>query len=386
MNFKENLKRLSVQIAERQKYVSNEEMTKQALTIPFLQTLGYDVFNPLEVKPEYIADFGKKKAEKVDYAIFKNDAPIMFIEAKTVGEELGNHCAQLERYFNATPEVRVAILTNGVEYKFFTDLDKNNIMDESPFFRVDITNFTDPDIDILVQFTKERFDTDLIVKSAEELIYTSNLNTKLRELFKDPPDDFIRYLIKDFSDTRITTNVIDRFRPIVKKSISMAIVELVSEGLFMRNGKKERDEDKDIEVEDVSKEEKSETMESDEEPRKKSIITTEEEQRCFEIVRTLLADAGRDVSELSNKDTTAYFGIYNKNIFNWIIRVNLDSSKKQILTRLPIEKAKELAIGFTVEQAPKGHGESRVFIESPDDLVQLKDLIIECFDEVTQNA
>ncbi|MDD3314687.1 MAG: type I restriction endonuclease [Syntrophaceticus sp.] len=357
-------------------------MTKQALIIPFLQVLGYDVFNPLEVKPEYIADFGKKKAEKVDYAIFKNDIPIMFIEAKAISEELGNHCAQLERYFNATPEVRVAILTNGIEYKFFTDLDKDNIMDENPFFRIDITNFSDPDIDILVQFTRERFDTDLIIKTAEELIYTSNLNTKLRELFKNPPDDFIRYLIKDFSDTRITTNVIDRFRPIVKKSISIAIVELVSEGLFQRE---EKGTTEDSIVEEQVKEETGDTPEHGEEVKKKSIITTEEELRCYEIIRTLLTDTGRDVSELRCKDTTVYFGIYNKNIFGWIVRINLDSSNKHILIKLPVEKAESLAPGFKVEQAPKGQGESRILIESPDDLVQLKDLILECFDSVSQN-
>lgn len=384
MNFKEELKRLSLQASERRKHISNEEMTKQALIIPFLQVLGYDVFNPLEVKPEYIADFGKKKVEKVDYAIFKNDSPIMFIEAKAIGEELGNHGAQLERYFNATPEVRVAILTNGIEYKFFTDLDKNNIMDENPFFTVDITNFTDSDIEILVQFTRERFETDLIVRSAEELIYTSNLNTKLRELFKNPPDDFVRYLIKDFSDTRITTNVIERFRPIVKKSISMAIVELVSEGLFQNE--KEWKENNNIPESPESKEEEIKARpEHKEEPSKKPIITTEEESRCFEIIRTLLADAGRDVSELSSKDTTAYFGIYNKSISNWFIRINLDSSNKYILTKLPVEKVETHVRELKVEQAPKGHGESRIFIKSLDDLFQLKDLIIECFDEVMKN-
>lgn len=378
MNFKEELKRLSLQVSERQKHVSNEEMTKQALIIPFLQVLGYDVFNPLEVKPEYVADFGKKKAEKVDYAIFKNDVPIMFIEAKAVGEELGNHSAQLERYFNATPEVRVAIITNGIEYKFFTDLDKNNIMDENPFFKANITNISDSDIEILAQFTKERFETDTIVKYAEELIYTSNLNTKLRELFKNPPDEFIRYLIKDFSDTRITTNVVERFRPIVKKSISMAIVELVSQGLFQQN-------ESNQEITEQSDENMNEIVAENEPVKpKKQVITTEEEILCFDIVKKILSNAGRDISQLNNKDTTVYYVIYNKSITNWFLRIILDGTNKHVITKLPVDKAQELAKEFTVEQSPKGHGESRIYINSYEDLSRLPELIIECFDEVVR--
>ncbi|RJQ25556.1 MAG: DNA polymerase III subunit epsilon, partial [Peptococcaceae bacterium] len=108
MSFKEELQKLSVQIIERKKHITNEEMTKQALIIPFLQVLGYDVFNPLEVKSEYISDFGKKKGEKADYAIFKDNKPIIFIEAKAVTENTDNHDSQLARYFNATPEVKLA--------------------------------------------------------------------------------------------------------------------------------------------------------------------------------------------------------------------------------------------------------------------------------------
>lgn len=147
MGFREDLQRLSIQASEKRRYIAYEEMTKQTLIIPFLQVLGYDVFNPLEVRPEYIADFGKKKGEKVDYAIFKDTSPIIFIEAKAVNEELNNHCAQLERYFNSSPNVRLAILTNGIEYRFFTDLDKSNIMDDNPFFKFNITALLENDKD-----------------------------------------------------------------------------------------------------------------------------------------------------------------------------------------------------------------------------------------------
>ena len=73
MKFKENIEKFVSQINSRKEHIQNEEMTKQSLIIPFIQLLGYDVFNPIEVKPEYSADFGNKKGEKVDYAIFKDD-------------------------------------------------------------------------------------------------------------------------------------------------------------------------------------------------------------------------------------------------------------------------------------------------------------------------
>ena len=133
MAFKDELQRLTVQVKERMVHITNEEMTKQALIIPFVQMLGFDVFNPIEVRAEYSADFGNKKGEKVDYALFKDNEPIIFIEAKSVNENLNNHDAQLSRYFNSTTDVKLAVLTNGIEYRFFTDLNANNVMDDAPF-------------------------------------------------------------------------------------------------------------------------------------------------------------------------------------------------------------------------------------------------------------
>lgn len=373
MTFKEELQKLSVQIAERKKHITNEETTKQALIIPFLQVLGYDVFSPLEVKPEYGSDFAKKKGEKVDYAIYKNNKPIIFIEAKTVAENTASHDAQLARYFNATPEVKFAVITNGETYKFFTDLNANNLMDENPFAVINLSDLSLSDIEVLDKFRKEVFDAETLVKYAEDLIYTNNLNNKLRELFKNPPDDFIRYLIKDFSDTRITINVIDRFRPIVKKSISNALLELVSQGLSQSSVPE------DVQSETTQKVDVLET----ELKQQKEVRTTEEELKCFEIIKKTLIKAGKNISDLGNKDTTVYFAVYNKNIFNWFMRISLDTQKKFILTRIPLDKVSQFAVGFRIEQAPKSHGESRIYINSAEDLTKLDRLIVECFDDVT---
>lgn len=371
VNFKEDLIRLSSQITERKQHIHNEEMTKQALIIPFLQVLGYDVFNPLEVMPEYVTDIGRKKGEKVDYAVFKNGNPIMFIEAKLVGDHLKNHGIQLARYFNATPEVRFALLTNGTEYKFYTDLDRNNVMDDYSFIKVDITNLTDVDIEILSRFRKEEFVTEELINYASELVYTSNINKKLKEIFKNPPDEFVRYLIKDFSDARLTANVIEKFRPIVKKSISLALLDIVSQGILKGEAVVESAQIKLIEDKEVEPEKP-----------KRVVNTTENELMFFNEVKDILHNAGFDTSELGYKDTTAYFGIYNKNILNWFLRINLDSSSQYLITKLPVEDAEKLSHGLKVETAPKGHGESRVYIQSFDDFKKTHDLIKECYNRI----
>jgi predicted type IV restriction endonuclease len=375
MEFKNDMQKLSLQVLERKNHVSNEEMTKQSLIIPFIQKLGYDVFNPLEVRPEFTADFGIKKGEKVDYAIFKNGVPIIFIEAKSVTENLKKHDSQLSRYFNAIPEVRIGILTNGVEYKFFTDLNMNNVMDNTPFFSFSMDNLSGLDIETIENFVRENFDSNEIVKFAEELIYMTNLNSNIKELFKNPPDDFLRFLIKDFSSTRITSNVLDRFRPIVQKAINNTLLEIISEGLSP----------KIVEVTVANDEE--ENVELNEKLTSKvGIVTTEEELQSFEIIKTILSENGRNIEELKYKDTLNYFNVMNRVITKWFIRVNLDQTVKYIYTRLEQEVVKELCTGFEVVEGIKSTCNSRVIIQNINDLLKMEKLIVACFDQVAENS
>jgi hypothetical protein len=372
MGFKEDLQKLSVQVSERKLHITNEEMTKQALIIPFVQILGFDVFNPVEVRPEYIADFGKKKGEKVDYAIFKDNSPIMFVEAKSVNENLANHDAQLSRYFNAVSEVKLGILTNGIQYKFFTDLTADNMMDDEPFLVIDILNLKDSDIENLAKLRKEDFDREFLVRYAEELVYTSALDDSLKELFKNPSDEFIRFLIKDFSNSRITNNVIERFRPIVKKAISNAVLDIVSKGLYQQEVVAAKAYD-DVVVSE------SENI-KDDNIKKRTVVTTEEELQSFEYIKSVLTKSGKDIKNLGSKDTTNYYSINNGNTLKWFLRLNYDNSIKNIITKLEISELEKVVTGFKVEVAPKGCGESRVIINSWEDLKKLDQMIIYCFD------
>lgn len=380
MDFKAELRKLSVQVLERKSHIVNEEMTKQALIIPFLQKLGYDVFNPLEVRPEYVSDFGTKKGEKVDYAIFKNGFPIIFIEAKSVNEKLEKHSSQLYRYFNATPDVKIAMITNGVNYHFYTDLNQDNIMDNEPFFTFSMDNLTNTDLETIESFSKDQFDAEKLVKYAEELVYMSNLNSTLKELFRNPTDEFLRFLIKDFSSSRITSNVLDRFRPIVKKAINHTLLEMISEGLSPREAVAEAA----LTLAEPKNDLHNETMLEDLSP-KRGIITTEDELKSFDLVKEILTEGKYNVEELKYKDTTNYFSIFNRVGTKWFLRVNMNTAEKQILTRLPVENAVKLCPDrFKVEPAPKGNGESRIIIQSVNDLKDLRNLIVNCFKEVQE--
>lgn len=379
MAFKDDIQKLSVQVKERKEYITNEEMTKQALIIPFIQILGFDVFNPIEIRPEYSADFGIKKGEKVDYALFKENEPIIFIEAKSVNENLNNHDAQLARYFNSTKEVKLAILTNGVEYKFFTDLNANNVMDDTPFLNINLLEIKEADIESLNKLRKENFDKDSLITYAEELVYTSTLNESLRRLFSNPSDDFVRFIVKDFSEMRITSNVIERFRPLVKKAISNAVLDIVSKGLYQQETltiKKEENINNDsVNRDDLSEIEIGNKVH-------KGIITTENELKGFNIVKDILEKNNRDISEINYKDTTNYFSVYLRNTTRWIIRFNLDASKKNVMTKLPVEYAKNICLNKEIEQAPKGIGESRVYINSIDELYDLEKYLVDAYDNV----
>lgn len=236
MTFEDDFQRLTAKILQNKVHITNEESTKQSLIIPFINMLGYDTSNPLEVRSEYSAGFDKTK-EKVDYAIFKNDKVIIFIEAKSAHDPLKNHDPQLAKYFNSTPEAKFAIITNGIRYKFYSDLSQPNIIDDTPFFELDFENVKHNDIEILQRFSKELFEVGSLVSYAEELVYYSKLKPEIINLLRNPSDDLIRLLIKKHvSDVKLTFSVIEHYRPIVKNAITDALLEMFRQSIMQNDG------------------------------------------------------------------------------------------------------------------------------------------------------
>ena len=187
MDFKEKLLQLSEKIVKNKGQIMTEEATKTAFVLPFIMALGYDVFDPCEVKPEHTCDVGTKKGEKIDYAISLNGEDlILLVECKNWTENLDIHTNQLFRYFVAS-DVRFAILTNGIQYRFFSDSEKANIMDADPFFEVDITNINEYQIEQLRKFHKSYFNELQIFNSIPGIKYIAKITAE-RAQFKNDCD------------------------------------------------------------------------------------------------------------------------------------------------------------------------------------------------------
>lgn len=316
MGFTEEIKQFAQRIYPLAESIQTEEATKMSMIVPFFQILGYDVFNPSEFCPEYTADVGIKKGEKVDYAILLDGSPAILIECKWCGKTLDRHDSQLFRYFGTTP-AKFAILTNGIEYKFYTDLDESNKMDLTPFLNIDITNLNEAAITNLKKFSKDSFDRENIFSTASELKYTNLIKNWLQKQSDEVSDDFARTILTDVYDGLKTQKIIDKFKPIIKKSFNSYINEIVNKKITSA-----------LVPED---EEKNEEHEPSPDIEKNKIVTTEDELFAFNIIRAMLSEE-IELSKITYRDTESYFGIlYNDNNRKPICRLNLDTKKKQIM-------------------------------------------------------
>lgn len=230
MDFKDNIKQLADRVVKLRDSILTEEATKNAFIMPFINTLGYDVFNPLEVVPEMTCDIAMKKGEKIDYAIMKDGEPIILIECKHWAQDLNLHDNQLIRYFNVS-KAKFGVLTNGVIYRFYTDLIEPNKMDEKPFLEVNITELRDSQIEELKKFHKSYFNVENVLSSASELKYMGELKSIIAKEFSSPSSEFVKYLSKQVYDGVITAKLLDQFTELTKKSISSYINELISDRL-----------------------------------------------------------------------------------------------------------------------------------------------------------
>ena len=306
MDFKDAIMQLADRISKLKDNIATEEATKNAFIMPMIAALGYDVFNPIEVVPELDCDLVKKKGEKIDYAIMKDGVPILLIECKHWNQDLNLHDTQLQKYFVAS-NARFGVLTNGIEYRFYTDLDKQNLMDERPFMVLNMADLTDMDIEQLKKFHKSYYDIDEILSSAQELKYMTEIKSILNKEFANPSKDFIRYIVRPVYQGQIKETVIDLFTPIVKKAIASIIKDRISEklNLAIQNNDDAQPQ----------QQRESETVQSVELPegvvyydKETGLTTTQEEIDAFLIVKAILRQVV-DVSRVYYRDTLSYFGI-----------------------------------------------------------------------------
>ncbi|WP_332770115.1 type I restriction endonuclease [Phenylobacterium sp.] len=231
MDLATRLAELQKRTLEHREVLLTEEAAKTALVMPFIQALGYDVFNPSEVVPEYTADVGTKKGEKVDYAICDGKKVMILVECKPSSSELNiNHAGQLFRYFSVT-DARLAILTNGVNYQFYTDVERPNRMDDKPFFTFSMDAIKPTDVKTLERFGKTGFDIEKIIQEAGNLKLQSLLRKELEKEFAEPSEEFIRIMANRVYDGRLTSAVKESFGRLLVGSISTLVRDLVNERL-----------------------------------------------------------------------------------------------------------------------------------------------------------
>lgn len=319
MDFKDQIKILGDRVNKLKDQIATEEATKNAFIMPFLQSLGYDVFNPMEVVPEFVADLGLKKGEKIDYAIFKDSAPIILIECKHWAQNLDLHDGQLLRYFHVS-KARFGLLTNGIIYRFYSDLVEANKMDEKPFLEFAITDIKDNQIEELKKFHKSYFDAESIVNTASELKYANELRNLLSQELNSPSPEFVKYFAKQVYPSIITAKVLELFTNLTKKSAQVLISDLITERLNTALNKEKA----------VSAAQEPMPVASDENESK--IETTEEEMEAYMIIKSILRQVV-DVKRVTYKDTQSYFTILlDNNIRRIVCRLYLNGSKKYFVT------------------------------------------------------
>ena len=233
MDFTEQLQSLSIRIKKQREQVNSEEATRHALVLPFISTLGYDVFDPSEVIPEFTADIGSRKADKVDYAIVQGGRIVMLIECKRCGSDLSsdNCTLQFRKYFHALLEARIGALTDGVIYRFYSDFDNPNIMDATPFLEFDILNIQEPLVAELKRYSKQAFNLTEIMSAATELRYTREIKRILMAELAEPSEELVRIFTKRlYLGGNITQLILNQFAGRVKRVFSQFMSDRIKEG------------------------------------------------------------------------------------------------------------------------------------------------------------
>lgn len=325
MPLEDDLKAISNRIPDFRDRISTEEATKQSLVLPFLQALGYNVFDPTEIEPEFTADIGIKQGEKVDYAVMSEGEPVILIECKKVSDNLASdhRVSQLYRYFGAT-QVRIGVLTNGVFYRFFSDLESSNVMDTSPFLEVDLEHLDSRSIEQLGRFAKG-FDVEEVVEAASRLRYIHGMKQALMQQYNQPEEDFVDWLGRKVYSGRMTQTAREMLSNLTRRAFHEFVNDRISDTLQAAQNLARFQEDEFVS-------EPVHSSEEDVEGKGPKIVTTAQELQAFDIVKDIAKDIV-DPERVHLRDSQSYCAIL------------LDNSNRRPLCRLHFHGSRML-IGF----------------------------------------
>lgn len=316
--FENKINGLSKKVDSMSEMLKTEEATKNALVMPFFAALNYNVFDPTEFVPEYTADFGSKKGERVDYAVVINGEVQILVETKELSDDLNKRDSQLFRYFTAT-KAKFGILTNGDTYKFYTDLEEPNVMDKTPFLTIKLSDIKDTQITELFKFTKDNFDIDNITDSASDLKYVGLTKEYLKKQMNNPTDDFIRLILAEIYDGMKTQQVVDQFRPVISKGFTQIISEQVNSKLSNALNQTVKDATAS-----------TESLKDTPDP-KAEIVTTPDELESFAVTKVILRET-IEQDRIVYRDNRSYFNVLiDDSNRKWVLRIYFHTSRNFII-------------------------------------------------------
>jgi hypothetical protein len=336
----------------------NEQATKQSLIGPLLSLLGYDLTDPRECIPEYRVDFGKDRSVKpIDWAFLLDGQPIFFVEAKEVGKRLPGYDEQLADYFAKAPEAKLGILTNGIHWRFFTDVVNMNVMDREPFIKWDVLSDEEPPYDFLTVLQKSQYNAELIRAFARRQREQNLLVAELNRLL-EPSPEFIRLAVANIETRKLTEKILETWKPV----LSNAIIEWA----------KQRTLTSVLNELSAAKLSASEPQSA-----QGRIETTKEELDGFAIVQRLL---GTD-RPVAYEDTVAYFKVHLPERNSWVIsRFYFGRRRLAVSVPLPVDLAQQLAPEFAVTMPEKGW--AGITLTTVSDLERLGDVLVAAYEQL----
>jgi predicted type IV restriction endonuclease len=338
ISLEENLRAVSERVRTHSSSMATEEALKTAVVLPFLRALGYDVFDPSEVIPEFIADAVGKKGEKVDYAVKIGGEIRILIECKPISTTLDKrHLDQLFRYFTVT-SAKFAILTNGRTFNFYTDLEEPNKLDVRPFFIFDIADLQSGTITELKKFSKSDFDIANILATAKRLKYVSGIKQEISKLIEEPSEEFVRMLAKHVYEGQFRGPVQEMLTRVVRTAFREVIMDSVKNRLSSALADTEQ------------------VIEKIDEPvaEDPDVVTTEEEREGYMIVKAIVRDTVA-AKRVVMRDAKSYCAVL------------IDNNNRKPLARLHFNRSVKY-VGFF-----DGENEERLVIESLDQIYEHSD-------------
>ncbi|MEY4578441.1 MAG: hypothetical protein RL701_3144 [Pseudomonadota bacterium] len=337
----------------------NEQATKQSLIGPFFTMLGYDLTDPRECMPEYKADFGKDRSTKpIDWAFLNSGSFAFFVEAKEVGKRLAGFDEQLADYFAKDPNVKLGILTNGAQWRFFTDVVNGNVMDREPFAKWDVLSDEPPPYDFLTILTKPKFNPELIRAYAQRLRVRSLLVGELTRLL-EPSPEFTRLAIANIETRKLLQQVVEEWKPIVAGALNEWSRQRMLTAALTTPPTNDNKSEATAKTDVASK-----------------VETTAEELQAFAVVQRLLGHE----RPIAYEDSLSYLKLHLAEKRTWVFaRLQVDRKQPVVWVPLSLEQTTELARGRPVAATPVW---TSVTLDSVTDLDQLDELFLAAYSQI----